>query len=150
MSLTDQIISVISQSAIDGGSLYNYDATKAGAKKKRASKKKPVEPVQEPVKGDSLVLNAGCAQCGHECVGCKAGAKKKVTKKVAIEVPACEPESPESPKLAGKRKMSAAGRAKCKAGAAASPWIKFVKEYAKDHNLTFPQALKEAGKTYKK
>ena len=31
-----------------------------------------------------------------------------------------------------------------------SAWITHVKQYAKDHNLTYRDALKKAGSTYKK
>jgi hypothetical protein len=31
-----------------------------------------------------------------------------------------------------------------------SPWILHVKAYAKEHNIKFPQALREAGKSFKK
>jgi len=31
-----------------------------------------------------------------------------------------------------------------------SAWITHVKQYAKDHNITYRDALKKAGSTYKK
>jgi hypothetical protein len=31
-----------------------------------------------------------------------------------------------------------------------SAWITHVKQYAKDHNITYREALKKAGSTYKK
>lgn len=31
-----------------------------------------------------------------------------------------------------------------------NPWILHVKKYAKDHNITYPEALKKAASSYKK
>ena len=47
-----------------------------------------------------------------------------------------------------KRRPTKKNRTK-KSKKGASPWILHVKAYAKKHNIKFPQALREAGKSFK-
>lgn len=47
-----------------------------------------------------------------------------------------------------KRRPTKKNRTK-KSKKSASPWILHVKAYAKKHNIKFPQALREAGKSFK-
>jgi hypothetical protein len=48
-----------------------------------------------------------------------------------------------------KRRPTKKNRTK-KSKKGSSPWILHVKAYAKKHNIKFPQALREAGKSFKK
>lgn len=135
MSNADQITQIISD--IGGGSLFERGApAKGGAKKKRKRKTKAKKNIVIQDKDGNIILeddakDAGCNKCCN-CGGANAtvgvvGAGKKQ-----------------------KRQVSAATKAKLKAGAAKSPWIMHVKQVAKDQGITYGQALKVAGKTFKK
>jgi len=76
----------------------------------------------------------------------KKKAKAKPRKKKEIEIADVEIEA----EAAGKGKKGGKKRAKRKAGAKPSAWIQHVQKYAKDHNIKYGQALKEASKSYKK
>ena len=71
-----------------------------------------------------------------------AGRKKRPTKKGNKKKrPTKKGNKKKRPTKKNKTKKSKRG---------SSPWILHVKSYAKKHNIKFPQALREAGKSFKK
>lgn len=88
--------------------------------------------------------------------GTKEGAKKALETRRKNKIALLEQELKEAKKLV---KKAPAKKAKAPAKKAKVPakkekkkndkWIKFVKKYAKDNNVSYKQAQKDAGKSYR-